>query len=384
MAIDLTQIPVQKTGIGIHAMHMIREIIKMNRNTETDRFYFFAQDDDAQWQQEITGQHNCFLIPIKSKFFRKLPLRFYFEQFLLPKQCKKLKIDVLLSLHYTMPLFTSIPVVVIFPDMTFYLFPHLHKFIKRLYFKTFIPLSIKKSRHIITVSESTKHDIMRLFSSKTGEKITAIHLGVASPPLKTDAEIKTDLDELGLKSKEYFLYVGTLEPRKNIPAIIDGFRAWLNTGSCAEKQFKLVIAGGKGWFYEEIFQKVSAYNLKDQVIFTGYINERVKQSLLAHAYLFVYPSFYEGFGLPILEAMRYGVPVITGNVSSLPEVAGEAALLVNPNNSHDIAEAMQQLLENHRLYNELSEKSRIRAESFTWHQNALQTVTLLKKVAHES
>lgn len=217
IAIDLTQIPVQKTGIGIHALFMIREIIKMNRITGEDRFFFFAQDDDAQWCQEITGEAGCVLIPIKSTLFRKLPLRFFFEQILLPRQCRKLKISVILSLHYSMPLTTRIPVVVIFPDMTFYLFPHLHEKIKRYYFKTVIPLAIKKSRHIITVSESTKRDIVTLFKLAKAEKITPIHLGVAPPPPRSIAIITKDLEKLGLKNKEYFLYVALWNHGKTSP-----------------------------------------------------------------------------------------------------------------------------------------------------------------------
>ena len=380
IAIDLTQIPVQKTGIGIHAVFMIREIIKMNRITREDQFFFFAQDDDPEWAAEIPENNHslCELITIKSKFFRKLPLRFLFEQLLLPHYCKKLKIAVLLSLHYTMPYLTDIPVVVIFPDMTFYLFPHLHEKFKRFYFKTFIPLSIKKSRHIITVSQSTKQDMRALFKLGERDKITAIHLGVAPLQPQTEQETLGHLDTWALKNKQYFLYVGTLEPRKNIPALMAAFHQL--SGTAAAQNMPLVIVGGKGWCYDEIFQKVKEYGLEERVIFTGYVAEEIKQSLLHHAFLFIYPSLYEGFGLPILEAMIHGLPVITSNVSSLPEVAGDAALLVNPSNSQEIAAAMHKLLTEPSFYTSMAEKSRARAASFTWAQNAQKTVALLKRM----
>lgn len=117
------------------------------------------------------------------------------------------------------------------------------------------------------------------------------------------------------------------------------------------------------------------------MVFTGYVADEIKQSLLSGAFLFIYPSFYEGFGLPILEAMSWGIPVITGNVSSLPEVAGDAALLVNPNNGHEIAAAMEQLLTHPLYYQEQVEKSLNRTQAFTWEQNAQKTVALLKRIA---
>jgi len=140
----------------------------------------------------------------------------------------------------------------------------------------------------------------------------------------------------------------------------------------------MVIAGKKGWFYEHIFTAVNRLGLQDRVVFTGFIDETMKQSLLAHAFAFVYPSFYEGFGLPILEAMSCGVPVITGNASSLPEVAGDAALLVNPGKTQEISTAMLKLLTDQDLYNTLVQKSLDRVKQFSWQTMAQKTLDLLK------
>lgn len=376
IAIDLTQIPADKTGIGIYALNLVREILYLNNTSNKFNIYFFAQDDDNEWQELINNSNNkqCHLIPIKSSIFRKLIFRFFFEQVLLPRKCNKLKIEVIYSFHYTMPYLTRIKRVVTIPDMTFYLFPEMHQKIKRLYFKTLIPLSLKRSSRTITISESTKTDLLKRFPYMDPDKVAVIHLGVniSSPPVQA----KEHLEKFGLQEKKYFLFVGTLEPRKNIPGIIEAFHHVINTNDNDKKDYKLVIMGKKGWFYREIFEPVKKYHLEESVIFTGYVSGEAKQSLLAHAFLFVYPSFYEGFGLPVLEAMVYGVPVITGNVSSLPEVSGDAALLINPHNWQEIAAAMLKLLSDRKLVEELAKRSIMQAQRFSWRHTAEKTLAL--------
>jgi glycosyltransferase involved in cell wall biosynthesis len=376
IAIDLTQIPADKTGIGTYALNLVREILYLDHTSTKFNIFFFAQDDDNEWQELINNSNNkqCQLISIKSSIFRKLIFRFFFEQVLLPRKCKKLDIDVIHSFHYTMPYLTRIKRVVTIPDMTFYLFPELHQKIKRLYFKTLIPLSLKKCSRVITISESTKTDLLKRFPYISPEKIAVIHLGVniSNPPVQA----KKHLEKYGLQEKKYFLFVGTLEPRKNIPGIIEAFHHVINSNDNDKKDYKLLIMGKKGWFYREIFETVKKYHLEESVIFTGYIDGEAKQSLLAHAFLFLYPSFYEGFGLPVLEAMAFGVPVITGNVSSLPEVSGDAALLIDPHHWQEIAAAMLKLLSDQELVKELSKRSLMQAQRFSWQHTAEKTLAL--------
>jgi glycosyltransferase involved in cell wall biosynthesis len=258
----------------------------------------------------------------------------------------------------------------------------MHKKKKRLYFKTLIPLSLKRCSRTITISESTKTDLLNRFPHINPDKIAVIHLGVniSSPPIQA----KEHLEKYGLQEKKYFLSVGTLEPRKNIPGIIDAFHHIITTNKDYKKDYKLVIMGKKGWLYQEIFETVKKYHLDESVIFTGYVDGYAKQSLLAHAFLFVYPSFYEGFGLPVLEAMAYSVPVITGNVSSLPEVSGDAALLIDPHNWHEIAEAMLKLLSHRELVEELARKSLMQAQRFSWQHTAEKILALIDSLTIEN
>lgn len=377
IALDLTQIPVKKTGAGIYARHLVKEIATTDLIDKGMEFYFFAQDDDVEWQEIITGNPACRLININSGRFRNLFLRVLFEQLILPRQCRKLNIDLIYSFHYTIPLFTGIKRAVIFHDMTFYLFPHLHQFIRRFYFKMLIPLALKKSDCITTVSQSTKNDILKRFKKIDPAKIAVIPLGVepvsSGPAPGASDEI---LKGIGLRSRQYFLFVGTLEPRKNITGIIDAYHHLTVTTQRA-KDFKLVITGGKGWFYDSIFHKVKSYGLEGAVVFTGYVEDLIKHTLLEHAFMFIYPSFYEGFGLPVLEAMAHGIPSITGNISSLPEVAGDAALITDPHRWQDIAEAVDRLLVDKKLYQTLAEKGPERAGLFSWKRNAQTTLDLL-------
>lgn len=174
--------------------------------------------------------------------------------------------------------------------------------------------------------------------------------------------------------------MGTLEPRKNIPGIIEAFNHIIDADKEYKKNYKLVIAGQKGWFYKKIFKTVKKYHLEESVVFTGYVKGEIKQSLLANAFLFVYPSFYEGFGLPVLEAMAWGVPVITGNVSSLPEVAGDAALLIDPRQWQEIAEAMLTLLSDPSRYENMSKQSLEQAKKFSWQRTAQKTLELFTSI----
>lgn len=390
IAVDLTQIPADKTGIGIYALNLVREMCRLNLTFHKFHFFFFIQDDDQEFINLLKDTENCTLILVNSTTYRKMIPRFYFEQVLLPRHCRKRKIDLIFSTHYTIPFLTRIKRVAVFHDMTFYLFPEMHQRIKRLYFKTLIPMSANRCSGIITVSESTKKDMLNRFTHLNAEKITVIHHGVDILPQASPRKKKHHngagniLRKHRLKEGEYFLFVGTLEPRKNITGIIKAFHHLNKAQENVSKKNKLVIVGKKGWFYKEIFESVKKHHLEDAVIFTGYVSEEEKRTLLKNAFLFLYPSFYEGFGIPVLEAMACGVPVITGNVSALPEVAGDAALLVPPRHWQEISTSMLKLLSDKHLYEKLSQKGLEQAAKFSWEKTAEKTMELFEKISLSS
>lgn len=384
IAIDLTQIPADKTGVGIYALNLIREMLKINNTSKKIHFILFTQDDDNTFLNLVKENNNTTLIPVNHALFRKLPARLFFEQVLLPRKCRKLKADLIFSTHYTIPYFTGLKRVVAFHDTTFYRFPKLHQKIKRLYFKTLIPLSVKKSSAIIAVSQSTKDDLLDRFKGLAPGKITVIHHGTDFHPAQKDKKdilIGKTLGKYGLTPNGYFLFVGTLEPRKNIKGLLNAFHRLRQSDKTVRETYKLVIVGKKGWLYDEIFETIQTLDLENEVIYTGYVEEDEKQALLLNAFLFVYPSFYEGFGIPILEAMAGGTPVITSDVSALPEVAGDAALLVDPHRWEDISTAMAKLLGDGRLYEDLRQKGLAQAKKFSWENTAVKTMELIEKVA---
>lgn len=234
----------------------------------------------------------------------------------------------------------------------------------------FIRLALKNSKKIITVSQNTKKDLMNLFKIKEN-KIFVIPWGV-SPKycvIKNKKEIQLSLAKYNLPEK-FILFVGTLEPRKNIKRLIEAYHI-------VSPQLCLVIAGKKGWFYKEIFNKVKKLNIEDKIIFLDYFPEKDLPYLYNKAICFVYPSLYEGFGLPILEAMACGCPVITSGTSSLSEVAETAAILVNPNKKKEISSAFKKILDNHNLRSALKQKGILRAKEFSWQKSSQQILKIL-------
>ena len=183
------------------------------------------------------------------------------------------------------------------------------------------------------------------------------------------AEVDEACARYGLTPGRYLLYLGVLEPRKNVPHLLDAYARI----AARFPDVPLVIAGKKGWFYEAIFEKVKALKLEAQVRFPGYVPDADLPRLYGGARAFVYPSRYEGFGLPVLEAMQCGVPTITSNVSSMPEVAGEAALLVSPDDCGGLADAMTRLLTDDALAQDLSRRGLAQARQFTWERCARET-----------
>jgi len=241
--------------------------------------------------------------------------------------------------------------------------------------------SILKSDRIIAVSQSTKNDIMKYFSVDHS-KISVTHLGMNTDIfhiIKDTPEKEEILKKYNI-SKRYILFVGTLHPRKNIVRILSSFEKI----KLHFNDYQLVIAGKKGWLYEEFFEKLNRLPsyIRDDVILTGYSPLDDIPYLYNSAYVSFYPSLYEGFGLPILEAMACGCPVITSNLSSMPEVAGDAAILIDPYSIEELSSAIERVLSNEQLRQQMRHKGLERAKEFSWEKMAKETLQVYKEV-HE-
>jgi len=299
-------------------------------------------------------------------------VRIGWEQLVQPFVLWQEKIDLVHSLAFVTPLVSPCPSVITIYDLSFLIFSQSFKYLKRLYLTLLTRLSARKARRIITISESTKRDTVRLLGVSS-KKVAVVYCGVdrAFRPLP-EREVASFRQKRGLPER-IILFVGTIEPRKNVARLVEAY-SHLKDG-----QVKLVIGGARGWLYEEVFARVEELDLTGDVLFPGYIPPEELPLWYNAAELFVYPSLYEGFGLPPLEAMACGTPVITSNVSSLPEVVGEAGLTVDPMNSKGLAEAINQVLGDGALRQSMRERGLARASRFSWAKAARETVGVYRR-----
>lgn len=251
-------------------------------------------------------------------------------------------------------------------DMTAWLMPELHPAANRRAEGTFAAL-LRRADRLIAVSESTRDDAVRVLGLRP-EKITVIHSGVADVFFTA---APGDVRERYRLDRPFVLSLGTIEPRKNVGALLDAFRALPES---LRAQFDLVVAGPMGWA-----SKATAEALKS-VRYLGYIPEPDLAPLTAAATVFVYPSLYEGFGFPVAQAMAAGVPVITSNVSSLPEITGDAAVLVDPRSLAELRDALARLLESAGHRRDLAARGRVRAECFRWPECAARSLRFFEGV----
>jgi glycosyltransferase involved in cell wall biosynthesis len=302
-------------------------------------------------------------------------VRIFWEQVVQPFALRKEKVDLLHALAFVTPLLSPCPSVVTIYDLSFLLYPEGFKRAKRFYLNLFTRLSARRARRIIAISESTKRDVVRLLGVPP-EKVGVIYCGIdeAFRPLLDD-QVAAFRSERGLPER-FILFVGTIEPRKNVTRLIEAF-ASLHT--CELANLKLVIGGAKGWFYGDVFARVEELGLESAVMFPGYIPVSELPLWYNAAELFVYPSLYEGFGLPPLEAMACGTPVVTANTSSLPEVVGQAGLTVDPLDVEGLAEAMRRILDDEALRYEMRGRGLQRARDFSWTKTAQETVQVYRR-----
>jgi len=240
------------------------------------------------------------------------------------------------------------------------------------YLNVVVPRSVRRADHILADSQNTAHDLTALWGVPP-EKINVLYSGVEPyfRPLTDGTELARVRKRYNLPPR-FILSVGTLQPRKNYERLIRAFAQLMDNLQHGTCNLHLLIAGGKGWLYESIFDCVRQLGLEKEVLFPGFVAEEDLPALYTLADLFAFPSLYEGFGLPVLEAMACGTPVVCSEASSLPEVAGDAALLVDPLDVESWTEAMGRALEDEELRRELVARGLAQARRFTWERAAMQ------------
>ena len=257
--------------------------------------------------------------------------------------------------------------VVTIHELEYEKYPNLYSFSQKKYLRFATKYSLKKASNIICVSESTKKDLIELYDTDP-QKITVVYHGIELPK-----KIKSK-QNIAKNAKPYILFIGRIETKKNVHGLVQAFDILKDKYSLAHQ---LVLAGSQGYGYENVKIQILNSKYKDDIIEKGYVLEKQKKSLLRNASVFAMPSFYEGFGMPILEAQSYGVPVVTSNVSSMPEVAGKAAVLIDPESADSIASGIYQIINDRIAHAQLVKKGYENLHRFSWQKSAQQTLAVL-------
>ena len=379
MKIALDIQPIMKksfTGIPFYGYKIMEAMIKIYPNDSFVLNYFNKGVDNFNKKRIYKlKKNNCAIIENNgsSTMYRILNLLFplnytkYFQN-----------ADIVYFCSFFLPRRTGTKCIFTIHDMVATLYPETTKWINYLILKLELKRSVKRADRIVTVSESSKNDIVKLLN------VPEDNIDIVTPAY--DKNIfnvnynKDDILKCRIKfniNNEYILYVGTLEPRKNLVNLIKAYeQAFLFNKDIPQ----LVIAGGNGWKYESIFEAADKCKLKNHIIFTGYIDDADVPLLMNGAMMFVFPSIYEGFGMPCLEAMACGTPVITSNISSMPEVVGNAGILISPNSIEDISINMKRLFNDTTLRKRCREAGLERAKNFSWTKSAQKLHKVFEEV----
>jgi glycosyltransferase involved in cell wall biosynthesis len=367
MHIALICDPLDKQHAGIF-QYTLQLAIHLSKHKGTNKISFISL-----YSKKIQNNIDC--IPLKNSipFLVNDPIRTFIS---LPKKLNELNPDVVIEPAHFGPfnLKKSIKRITVIHDLTPILFPDFHPFLSRFLQKLFLKSILRKADLILANSTNTEKDIHKVYPF-TKNKTKRILLG-KDDSFTANAN-KDILRKLNILPEQYFLFVGTIEPRKNLVVLLKAFEAFKNK---TQSDYKLVITGQKGWKSDSFFKELNKHPNRKDIVLSGFVSNEELRSLYTHALAFVYPSIYEGFGLPILEAMSCGTPVITANNSSLPEVGGDAAMYFETKDLLDLASKMELFYDNPKLKAALSLKSLAQASKFSWETYAEEFIDTLENL----
>jgi glycosyltransferase involved in cell wall biosynthesis len=296
-------------------------------------------------------------------------VRILWEQVVLPAAVRRAHADVLHATAFVAPLARSCPTVITIYDVSFALFPQFFRGFNQTYLRAGTRWSVRHAQRIIAISDCARRDVHRLYGVPL-DRITVAYPGVDETLQRADPDRVQEFRRFKHLPDKFLLYLGTLEPRKNLSMLVRAFAQLKRDFPDAV----LVLAGGLGWLVDEVFAAVEACGVKDSVLLPGYVAVEEKALWYAAATAFVFPSLYEGFGLPPLEAMACGTPVLTSNAASLPEVVGEAGLMLAPDDVGGWSAALRRLWADAAYRAELADRGLRRAQQFTWPATSRQIV----------
>jgi glycosyltransferase involved in cell wall biosynthesis len=354
----------RRTGTETYSLYLIRELLALNRRHHV-RLYFNQPPPPGL----IPGDADLRVIPFPRLWTHG---RLAWELVARPP-------DLLFVPAHVLPLVHPRRSVVTVHDLGYLYYPQAHTLSQNLYLRWSTRHNARSAARILADSEATRQDLIRHYHIPR-EKIVVVHPGrdEALAPVSDPAILDATAARYGLSAAGcYLLYVGTLHPRKNLVRLVQAFA--LAAGEL-DPAVQLVLAGKRGWLHDQIFAQVQQSGVQDRVVLTGYVPREDLPALMSGALAFVFPSLYEGFGLPVLEAMACGTPVLCSRASSLPEVAGDAALLVDPLDTAALAAALRRIVTDESLRRTLVERGFDQVRRFSWRRCARETLDVLEEV----
>lgn len=372
--VDVSPAVHHHAGIGRYADELVRALVGIDAADEFEVLYnLMGPGERLEAPLDRLPAHN---VGLPAKPWRMSVL--LAEMAHVPMDRWLPRCDIFHATDHLLPNLRTPGSVFTIHDLIFLHFPQYHLPLNRWYLSLMLPRFLRRADRLIAVSENTKRDVVKLMNIPP-EKITVIYEGV-NPAFKPlgDPGAGARVREKYKLPDQFLLYFATLEPRKNLATLLDAYHTLLGSGRTMPA---LVVAGRKGWLYQPIFERVRELGLAERVHFTDWIDEQDAPVLMNAASTFIYPSLYEGFGLPPLEAMACGTPVICSNASSLPEVVGDGGLLFEPKDAGALATAITRVLGDEGLRAQLRERGIAQASKFTWERAARETLSVYRAVA---
>jgi len=362
IAIDAHSVGAQLAGNETYALNLIEALAEID---QINQYTLFVTKQSAF--DRFTGRWPNFTVrqTLPHTPWVRIPLT-------LSAELRRQRIDVL-HVQYTAPPLAPCPVVATIHDLSFEHLPETFKRRSRAQLRLTVRRTARKAAQILTLSEFSRRDVIETYRvDPTRVTTTPAAAPAHFAPVTNDTELRRIRKSYGIE-RDYILSLGSLQPRKNLKRLIEAYSSLPKILSAKDVP-QLVLAGKRGWLDTDVFRAAKLSGMEKNVLFTGYVQDSDLPALYSGAICFVYPSYFEGFGLPILEAMQCGAPVVAGNRTSVPEVVGDAGILVDPFNVNDFAKAMAKIINNRECRESLRARGLSRAKCFDWKRTAQLTL----------
>lgn len=376
IGIDISLSPGDKAGVGTYSQQLVKNLSILDKKNDYTLFPFFHHIFDPNFKK-ITPPAGAQNMKVK---FSELPfdwVEYLWKKSWIPRSKFLNDLDLIHITTFVMPPDFKGKIVSTIYDITFKIHPEFHTPENIAHCDKGTREAVEKADAIITISKNSKEDLIKHYGCDPQKIHVTLLAGDEHFKPCDNYERKEAVRKKYRLQKPFILNVGTVEPRKNVLGLI---KAYLTLPEKIQTEFELVIAGGKGWLNSDIFDFIKKNKLENKVRFLGFVDDEDLPIIYNLAKIFVYPSFYEGFGLPVIEAMSGGCPVICSNISSMPEIGKEAAELINPHDFHQIGQSLKTLLKDEKKLGKMKEKGLKHAKNFSWKKCARQTLDIYEKL----